>query len=362
MDKSLMPKAFTSHHDWYYSTVDSLKPTIPIVTTTSSQYSKTPPRLIYTYNNVAHGFCALLSQDELETLKKSLGFISAYNDKQIKLCITHTPEFLSLNPSTALWPASNYGKDVIVGLVDTGVWPESLSFRDDGMRTSPILAKWKGKCEVGQEFNASMCNSKLIGARYFNKGLIGARPNITISMNSARDTDGHGTHTASTTAGNFVESALFFGYADGIARGLAPRARLAVYKVFRDEGAHKSDFLVGIDQAVADGVDILSLSFGYDWDVPFYENTIAIACFGAMENGVFVSHAGGNTGPDYFSIFDSMPWTTTVAAGSVDRSFAWNVDFGNWINLHRMDYVPCKCLGGKITTNLQQNYIFLWFS
>ncbi|KAF5956856.1 hypothetical protein HYC85_004081 [Camellia sinensis] len=171
MDKSLMPKDFTSHHDWYYSTVDSLKPTIPIVTTTSSQYSKTPPRLIYTYNNVAHGFCALLSQDELEILKKSLGFISAYNDKQIKLCITHTPEFLSLNPSTALWPASDYEKDVIVGFVDTGVWSESLSFRDDGMRTSPILAKWKGKCEVRQEFNASMCNSKLIGARYFNKGL-----------------------------------------------------------------------------------------------------------------------------------------------------------------------------------------------
>ncbi|KAL7262164.1 hypothetical protein ACSBR1_000524 [Camellia fascicularis] len=174
------------------------------------------------------------------------------------------------------------------------------------MRTSPIPAKWKGTCEVGQEFNASMCNSKLIGARYFNEGLIGARPNITISMNSARDTDGHGTHTASTAAGNFVESASFFGYAEGIARLLA----------------HESDFLAGIDQSVADGVDILSLSLGYDWDVPFYENTIAIACFRAMENGVFVSHAGGNTGPDYLSIFDSMPWTTTVAAGSIDRSFA----------------------------------------
>ncbi|KAI8016652.1 Subtilisin-like protease SBT3 [Camellia lanceoleosa] len=348
MDKSLMPKAFTSHHGWYSSTVDSLKPTIPIVTTTSSQYSTTPPRLIYTYNNVAHGFCALLSQDELESLKKSLGFVSAYNDKQIKLRTTHTPEFLSLNPSTGLWPASDYGKDVIVGLVDSGVWPESLSFRDDGMRTSPIPAKWKGTCEVGQEFNASMCNSKLIGARYFNKGLIGARPNITISMNSARDTDGHGTHTASTAAGNFVESASFFGYAEGIARGLAPRARLAVYKIFWDEGAHESDFLAGIDQAVADGVDILSLSFGYDWDVPFYENTIAIACFGAMESGVFVSHAGGNTGPGYLSIFDSIPWTTTVAAGSIDRSFAGMLTLGNGLSFTGWTMFPASALVEKL--------------
>ncbi|KAI8016653.1 Subtilisin-like protease SBT3 [Camellia lanceoleosa] len=349
MDKSLMPKAFTTHHHWYSSTVDSLKQSGPTTTTNMSNSVSPPsPSVIYTYDNVVHGFCALLSQNELEAVKKSLGYVLAYNDRELKLRTTHTPEFLSLNPSSGLWPASNYGKDVIVGVVDTGVWPESSSFKDDGM-TSPIPAKWKGTCEVGQEFNASMCNSKLIGARYFNKGLIAAsKPHIKISMKSARDTEGHGTHTASTAAGNFVESVSFFGYAGGTARGLAPRARLAVYKVLWDEGIQSSDFLAAIDQAVADGVDILSLSFGFDYDLPFYENTIAIACFGAMEKGVFVAHAGGNTGPDILSLYDSIPWTTTVAASSIDRSFAGTVTLGNGLTITGWSVFPASALVEKL--------------
>ncbi|KAF5955730.1 hypothetical protein HYC85_008586 [Camellia sinensis] len=348
MDKSLMPKAFTTHHHWYSSTVDSLKQSGPTTTTNMSNSISPPsPSVIYTYDNVAHGFCALLSQNELEAVKKSLGFVSAYNDRELKLRTTHTPEFLSLNPSSGLWPASNYGKDVIVGVVDSGVWPESLSFKDDGM-TSPIPSKWKGTCEVGQEFNASMCNSKLIGARYFNKGLIASKPHIKISMKSARDTGGHGTHTASTAAGNFVESVSFFGYAEGTARGLAPRARLAVYKVNWNEGFQSSDLLAGIDQAVADGVDILSLSFGFDYDLPFYENTIAIACFSAMEKGVFVAHAGGNTGPDILSLYDSIPWTTTVAASSIDRSFAGTVTLGNGLTITGWSVFPASALVEKL--------------
>ncbi|KAI8023938.1 Subtilisin-like protease SBT3 [Camellia lanceoleosa] len=349
MDKSLMPKAFTTHHHWYSSTVDSLKQSAPTTTTNMSNSISPPsPSVIYTYDNVAHGFCALLSQNELEAVKKSLGFVSAYNDRELKLRTTHTPEFLSLNPSSGLWPASNYGKDVIVGVVDSGVWPESLSFKDDGM-TSPIPAKWKGTCEVGQEFNASMCNSKLIGARYFNKGLIASKPHIKISMKSARDTEGHGTHTASTVAGNFVENVSFFGYAEGTARGLAPRARLAVYKVYSHEGFKSSDLLAGIDQAVADGVDILSLSIGFDYvDLPFYENTIAIACFGAMEKGVFVAHAGGNTGPEILSLYDSIPWTTTVAASSIDRLFAGTVTLGNGLTITGWSVFPASALVEKL--------------
>ncbi|KAF3452421.1 hypothetical protein FNV43_RR02854 [Rhamnella rubrinervis] len=135
---------------------------------------------------------------------------------------THSYKFLSLNPSGGLWPASNYGEDVIVGVIDSGVWPETDTFKDHGL-TSKIPSKWKGKCEVGQDFSSSLCNAKLIGVRYFNKGPKVSHPRLNISMNSARDTIGHGTHVASTAAGNYAKGASFFGYAKGKARGTAPQ-------------------------------------------------------------------------------------------------------------------------------------------
>ncbi|XP_058208078.1 subtilisin-like protease SBT3 [Rhododendron vialii] len=209
--------------------------------------------ILYTYDNAVHGFSAVLSKDEMETVKKSPGFLSAYGDKQVTVDTTHTFEFLLLNPVTGFWPASDYRKDVIIGVIDSGVWPESKSYHDEGMTMVP--SKWKGTCVAGQEFNLSLCNLKLIGARYFNKGMIATNPNITISMNSARDTRGHRSHTSSIAAGNYIVEASYFGYATRTARGIAPKARLAIYKVTWDEGQYASDVIAGIDAAVSDGVD-----------------------------------------------------------------------------------------------------------
>jgi hypothetical protein len=126
MNTSLMPKVFTNHHNWY-STIDSLEYTNPA---SFDNYDQSSPSLIYTYDHAFDGFCAPLSAHELEALRNSLGFISAYRDRILTLHTTYTPEFLSLNPSTGLWPTSKYGEDVIVGVIDSGVWPESESFND----------------------------------------------------------------------------------------------------------------------------------------------------------------------------------------------------------------------------------------
>lgn len=314
MDKSFMPKAFSTHHFWYSSILKS------------APLTSTQPKLVYTYHHAFHGFTAVVSEQELEALKNSPGFLSAYPDDIVTPDTTHSYKFLSLNTATGLWPASNYGKDVIIGVVDTGIWPESRSFRDDGMAEIP--ARWKGICQVGEEFNSSLCNKKLIGAQYFNEGVRAANPGVVITLNSARDNSGHGTHVASTAAGNYVDDVSFFGYAPGTARGVAPRACVAAYKVLWNEGSYESDALAGIDQAVADGVDILSISLSYRRR-DLYENPIAIAGFGAREKGVLVSVSAGNRGPSFATLLEGIPWAFVVASGTVDRWFSGTLTLGN---------------------------------
>ncbi|GER29947.1 subtilase [Striga asiatica] len=313
MDKSSMPKPFSSHHHWYSSIL-------------KSDHNPGPgPKLLYTYDHAFHGFSVVLSETELQSVKNSPGFLTAYRDEPVTPETTHTYKFLSLNTASGLWPASNYGENVIIGIIDTGIWPESPSFRDEGLPDVP--ARWKGTCQAGQAFPASTCNRKIIGARYFNAGFRAEAPDFPITMNSARDIDGHGTHVAATAAGARVPNVSFFGYAPGTASGVAPRARIAVYKVLWGGGV-SSDILAGIDQAVADGVDIISGSLSSRTE-PLYENPLSIASFGAREKGILVALAAGNRGPSLRTTRSAIPWAVIVASGTVDRWFAGTVTLGN---------------------------------
>ncbi|XP_016441910.1 subtilisin-like protease SBT3 [Nicotiana tabacum] len=335
LDKSLMPSIFADHHHWHSSTIDSIKAAVP----SSVDRFHSAPKLVYSYDNVFHGFSAVLSKDELEALKKLPGFVSAYKDTTVEPHTTYTSDFLKLNPSSGLWPASGLGQDVIIGVLDTGIWPESASFRDDGMPQVP--KRWKGICKPGTQFNTSLCNRKLIGANYFNKGILANDPTVNISMNSARDDYGHGTHCASIAAGNFAEGVSHFGYAAGTAKGVAPRARLAVYKFSFNEGTFTSDLIAAMDQAVADGVDMISISFGYRF-IPLYEDAISIASFGAMMKGVLVSASAGNRGPSMGSLGNGSPWILCVASGYTDRTFAGTLTLGNGLQIRGWSLFPAR--------------------
>ncbi|PHU01212.1 hypothetical protein BC332_30999 [Capsicum chinense] len=331
MDLSAMPKAFSSHHSWYLSTLASVSD--------SSNLGSFSNRnsLVYAYSNAIHGFSASLSPSELEIIQKSPGYLYSTKDMTVKIDTTHTSQFLGLNSNSGAWPKSDYGRDVIIGLIDTGIWPESKSYNDNGMTDVP--SRWKGECESGTQFNSSMCNKKLIGARYFNKGLSASNPNITIAMNSARDTAGHGTHTSSTAAGSRVESASYFGYAPGSPTGMAPKAHVAMYKALWDEGTMLSDILAAIDQAIEDGVDVISLSLGIDGR-PLHNDPVAIAAFAAMEKGIFVSTSAGNEGPDDETLHNGTPWVLTVAAGTVDREFLGTLTLGNGVSVTGLSLYP----------------------
>ncbi|KAF1890400.1 hypothetical protein Lal_00016875 [Lupinus albus] len=189
--------------------------------------------------------------------------------------------------------------DVVIGVLDTGVWPESDSFKDEGF--GPVPKNWKGSCVGGKNFT---CNNKIIGARYYIE-------------DTARDLNGHGSHTASTAAGNYVHRASLFGLAKGTARGGVPFARIAAYKDY----VIVLLILSAFDDAIADGVSIISISIGSSYQENFEEDTIAIGSFHAMAGGILTVNSAGNSGPSPASVSSVSPWMLSVAASTIDRRF-----------------------------------------
>ncbi|KAK6164409.1 hypothetical protein DH2020_001273 [Rehmannia glutinosa] len=273
---------FTSKLHWHLSVLEK---------SISTEDDDSSSRLLYSYTSAMEGFAAQLSLSEVDLLKKSKEVISVKPDRRVGIHTTYSYKFLGLSPTRegGAWVKSKFGRGSIIGVLDTGVWPESPSFDDREM--PPVPQKWKGICQQGQDFNALNCNRKLIGARYFSKGhrvaSLTSSPDTVVEYLSPRDSHGHGTHTASTAGGAPVSTASVLGNGAGEARGMAPGAHIAIYKVCWFSGCYSSDILAAMDVAIRDGVDILSLSLG-GFPVPLYEDTIAIGSFRAMEHGISV--------------------------------------------------------------------------
>ncbi|XP_022768675.1 subtilisin-like protease SBT1.7 [Durio zibethinus] len=313
MDKSNMPESFTDHSLWYDASLKSVSDSASV---------------LYPYKNVIHGYSTRLTAEEAESLRRQPRILSVLHEVTYELHTTRTPEFLGLGKSSALFPTSDSMGDVTVGILDTGVRPELKSFDDSEL--GPVPSGWKGVCEVGRNFSASSCNRKLIGARFFSKGYEASFGPIDESRESKspRDDDGHGTHTATTAAGSAVPKANLLGYASGTARGMASHARVAIYKVCWLGGCFGSDIVAAMDAAVADGVDVISMSIGGGLS-EYYDDTIAIGAFTAAARGVFVSCSAGNSGPIPSSLSNIAPWITTVGAGTLDRDFPASITLGN---------------------------------
>lgn len=327
MAKSDMPVSYVDHLEWYSSTIKSV---MNEETEEANHYDDTAERIIYSYDNAFHGFAAKLSEDEAERLESTHGVLAVFPETIYQLHTTRSPEFLGLESeaSSSIWSAAVSDHDVIVGVLDTGIWPESPSFDDSGMR--PVPVHWKGACETGRGFTKANCNKKIIGARFFYQGYEAALGAINekAEFKSPRDQDGHGTHTAATAVGSPVKGASLLGYAQGTARGMAPGARVAAYKVCWAGGCFSSDIFSAVDRAVADGVNVLSISLG-GGVASYYRDSLSIAAFGAMQMGVFVSCSAGNGGPDPISLTNASPWITTVGASTLDRDFPSIVKLGN---------------------------------
>ncbi|KAL6514332.1 hypothetical protein OROHE_019074 [Orobanche hederae] len=272
---------------------------------------------IHSYGKSFNGFAARLLPHEAELLSQKEGVVSVFPNKVLKLVTTRSWDFLGMPKKEKRNLQAE--SDTIVAMFDTGIWVESPSFNDEGFGPPP--RKWKGKCDKGVNFTG--CNNKVIGARFFNFGGI-----VYDDETTPADLDGHGSHTASTAAGMPVEGANLYGIASGTARGGVPSARIASYKVCWGIGCQDVDLLAAFDAAIADGVDVISVSIGGQ-KRNFTQDSIAIGSFHAARRGILTVCAAGNDGPGEGTVENVAPWLLTVAASTTDRKLVTDVKLGN---------------------------------
>ncbi|XP_047159476.1 subtilisin-like protease SBT5.3 [Vigna umbellata] len=294
--------------------------------------------IFYSYTRHINGFAATLEEEVAAEIAKHPKVLSVFENRGRKLHTTRSWEFMGLEhkgmiPSGSIWKKARFGEGVIIGNLDTGVWPESNSFSKEGL--GPIPSKWRGICDNGLD-HTFQCNRKLIGARYFNKGYASAVGPLNSSFQSPRDKEGHGSHTLSTAGGNAVPGVSVFGQGFGTAKGGAPKARVAAYKVcwppVADDECFDADILAAFDEAIHDGVDVLSVSLGGSAS-SLLNDSVAIGSFHAASRGIVVVCSAGNSGPADATVRNLAPWHVTVAASTMDREFPAYVVLGNNITL-----------------------------
>jgi hypothetical protein len=322
------------------------------------------------YEVVINGFAAMLTDAEVLALKNNPAVVDVQADAARKYDTVSTSAFLGLSASGGLWSqfaggSPVKGENMVVGIVDGGIWPENKAFADrvdaNGQPTFAATgtlaytsppATFSGGCMAGEGFDPLIhCNNKLIGAKFFNTGFRAS--GLTLNWSdyiSPRDSNigsngvstghgGHGDHTASTAAGNANNPVTILGGYLGLATGMAPRARVAAYKICwtydnlaEPDGTNatnscfNSDAVSAIDAAVRDGVNVINYSISGSQTSSV--DVVETAFYRASLANVFVAASAGNSGPAQ-AVAHISPWLTTVAASTHDRNLVADATLGN---------------------------------
>ena len=295
-----------------------------------------PTAVLYDYTVAVNGFAATLSARQAAALSAQPGVLSVQRDRIRTVATDSSPDFLGLTDPRGPWATGYTGEDVVIGFIDTGIWPEHASFADTGSYGAAPANFIGTACEFGDAVAGALayngvdadftCNGKVVAAAAFGAGLASGNPDGLAAGEflSARDANGHGTHVAAIAAGNGDVTADIGGLSPATVTGIAPSARVAAYKACWSVGERHgqcavSDIVAAVDQAVADGVDVLNLSVGSASGAVSADD-LALLFAGAA--GVMVTTAAGNLGPTTtVTAPGGAPWVTTVAAATQLREF-----------------------------------------
>jgi uncharacterized repeat protein (TIGR01451 family) len=286
-------------------------------------------KITHDYTVVLNGLSVILPVDQLSTLENLPNVEGVYPDELLHPDTDNSPQFIGAPTIwTQLGGQESSGEGVIVGVIDTGIWPEHPSFSDPDpsgkayAAPPPTLSGDPRECDFSsgtQPGDPFTCNNKLIGAYMEMATYYSLQPLLGSAYSSARDEDGHGTHTSSTAAGNAGVDASIFGVPRGTISGIAPRAHVIMYKVCGDQGCYSSDSAASVQQAILDGVNVINFSIS-GGSSP-YSDTVEQAFFDAYSAGIFVAASAGNAGPSSDTTDHRGPWVTTVAASTQNRAF-----------------------------------------